>query len=79
MSKIINSVKDEQPQHEYLSQQEKEIMELVSQGKTNREISELLMLSEKTVRNNVSKLLKKLNATNRTEAAMYWQRMKMLK
>ncbi len=59
MSKIINSVKDEQPQHEYLSQQEKEIMELVSQGKTNREISELLILSEKTVRNNVSKLLKK--------------------
>ncbi len=47
VSKIMSSVKNKQPQDEFLSPQEQEIIELVSQGKTNREISEVLVLSEK--------------------------------
>jgi len=44
---------------------------LVAEGKTNAEIAEALMLSEKTVRNHVSTILEKLGITNRIEAATY--------
>jgi DNA-binding NarL/FixJ family response regulator len=62
-----------------LSPQERNIMELISQGKTNKDIAEALFLSEKTVRNNVSKIMKKINVNNRTEAAIFWNRQKSLK
>jgi two-component system response regulator DevR len=54
-----------------LSPQERRILDLIAQGKTNREISEVLFLSEKTVKNYVSNLLAKLKMNNRTEAAIY--------
>ncbi|OGO76722.1 MAG: hypothetical protein A2Y23_05595 [Clostridiales bacterium GWB2_37_7] len=62
-----------------LAPQERNILELISQGRTNKEIAEALFLSEKTVRNNVSKIMKKMNVNNRTEAAMLWSRQKSLK
>ncbi|SMP62756.1 response regulator transcription factor [Anoxynatronum buryatiense] len=79
MAKVMNAVKEGPSSDETLSLQEQQIIELVSQGKTNREISEVLFISEKTARNNVSRILKKLNASNRTEAAMYWQKRKTLR
>jgi DNA-binding NarL/FixJ family response regulator len=76
LMKIIQKGSEvEQP----LAPQEKNILELISQGRTNREIAEVLFLSEKTVRNNVSKIMKKINVSNRTEAAMFWSRQKSLK
>lgn len=54
-----------------LSQQEKHVMALVSEGKTNREIAEALFLGEGTVRNYVSSILAKLGVSNRAEAAAY--------
>jgi two-component system response regulator DevR len=54
-----------------LSERELEVLLLVSQGKSNREIGEVLGLSEKTVRNYVSKLLEKLGKSNRIELATY--------
>jgi DNA-binding NarL/FixJ family response regulator len=54
-----------------LSEREVEVLALVAEGKTNAEIGEVLMLSEKTVRNHVSTILSKLNLTNRIEAATY--------
>ncbi len=54
-----------------LSERELEVLFLVSQGKSNREIAEVLGLSEKTVRNHVSKLLEKLGKSNRIELATY--------
>jgi two-component system response regulator DevR len=56
---------------QHLSQQEKHVLLLVSEGKTNREISKLLFLGEGTVRNYVSSILSKLGVNNRTEAAAY--------
>ena len=79
MGKVMNAVKERPPSDETLSMQEQQVIELVSQGKTNREISTMLFLSEQTIRNNVSRILKKLNATNRTEAAMRWQKNKTLR
>ena len=54
-----------------LSQQEKHVLLLVSEGKTNREIAKLLFLGEGTVRNYVSSILSKLGVSNRAEAAAY--------
>jgi DNA-binding NarL/FixJ family response regulator len=54
-----------------LSQQEKHVLMLVSEGKTNREIAKVLFLGEGTVRNYVSSILSKLGVSNRAEAAAY--------
>jgi len=54
-----------------LSQQEKHVLMLVSEGKTNREIAKTLFLGEGTVRNYVSSILSKLGVSNRAEAAAY--------
>lgn len=54
-----------------LTQQERQLLTLVGQGKTNREIAGELYLSERTVRNQLSRLFKKLGLKNRTQAAVY--------
>ncbi len=54
-----------------LTPQEMHVLQLVVEGKTNKEISESLFLGEGTVRNYVSSILSKLNVVNRTEAAAY--------
>ncbi len=54
-----------------LSQQEKMVLKLVSEGRTNREIAQALYLGEGTVRNYVSSILSKLSVSNRAEAAAY--------
>lgn len=54
-----------------LSTQEKHVLLLVSEGRTNREIAKALFLGEGTVRNYVSSILSKLGVSNRAEAAAY--------
>lgn len=54
-----------------LSTQEKHVLLLVSEGRTNREIAKTLFLGEGTVRNYVSSILSKLSVSNRAEAAAY--------
>ena len=54
-----------------LTQQEKHVVNLVSEGRTNREIAKALYLGEGTVRNYVSSILSKLGVSNRAEAAAY--------
>lgn len=53
-----------------LTDREMEVLELVAEGKNNREIADILGISDKTVKNHVNKLMQKLNITNRTEAAI---------
>jgi len=62
-----------------LSSKETFILQMISLGKSNKEIAEALAISEKTVRNYISNIFKKLNVSNRTEAASYWIRRKNLK
>jgi DNA-binding NarL/FixJ family response regulator len=57
-----------------LSAQEERILALVAEGKTNRQIGEVLTLSEKTIKNYVSSVLGKLGVTRRAEAAAYFGR-----
>ena len=54
-----------------LSPQERKILDLIAEGKTNREIAETMFLAEKTVRNYVSNLLMKMGMKHRTEAAVF--------
>ncbi|MEL7607096.1 response regulator transcription factor [Sedimentibacter saalensis] len=75
---LFNIVKKTE-QLEELTAQEKTILQLISMGKTNKEISKELFLADKTVRNIVSRILKKINVTNRTEAALYYIRQMSLK
>lgn len=57
-----------------ITQREYEIMRLISQGFSNKEISEKLYISEGTVRNNVSELLSKLDLRDRTQLAIFFIR-----
>lgn len=69
---VRRAVKEEEASaFAHLSQQEKHVLLLVSEGKTNREIAKLLFLGEGTVRNYVSSILSKLGVSNRAEAAAY--------
>lgn len=55
---------------ESLTEREREVLQLLAQGHTNREIGEQLVISEKTVKRHVTGILAKLHARNRTEAAL---------
>jgi DNA-binding NarL/FixJ family response regulator len=69
---VRRAVKEEEASaFQHLSQQEKHVLLLVSEGKTNREIAKNLFLGEGTVRNYVSSILSKLGVNNRAEAAAY--------
>jgi DNA-binding NarL/FixJ family response regulator len=57
-----------------LTDQERHILALVAEGKTNKEIAEALHLSAHTVKNYVSDVLKKLGVARRAEAAAYYIR-----
>jgi len=54
-----------------LSPREQEVLELVRQGATNKEIAEQLFISVGTVKNHIHHILEKLNLTNRTQVAAY--------
>ncbi|WP_220128448.1 MULTISPECIES: response regulator transcription factor [Sphingomonas] len=55
---------------EALTGREKEVLHLICAGYSNKEIADLLALAEGTVKNHVSNLLLKLNARDRTRAAL---------
>jgi two-component system response regulator DevR len=54
-----------------LSKQERRVLELIAEGRTNRQIAEAMFLSEKTIKNYVSSVMSKLGVERRTEAAVY--------
>jgi two-component system response regulator DevR len=58
-----------------LSPQERNILNLIADGLTNRQIAEQIHLAEKTVKNYVSNLLSKLGMERRTQAAVYAARL----
>jgi DNA-binding NarL/FixJ family response regulator len=62
---------DDDPRYQSLTEQERKILELIAEGKTNRQIAQTMFLAEKTVKNYVSGLLRKLDVERRTEAAVY--------
>jgi two-component system, NarL family, response regulator LiaR len=65
------------PKHD-LTERELEVLTLIAHGKSNKEISEDLVLSEKTVKTHVSNILQKLHLSDRTQAAVYALRQKIV-
>lgn len=61
----------EDPAIASLTDQERKVLEQLAEGKTNREIGSALFLSEKTVKNYVSRILDKLGLSRRAQAAAY--------
>jgi two-component system response regulator DevR len=61
----------EDPAIASLTDQERKVLEQLAEGKTNREIGTALFLSEKTVKNYVSRILDKLGLSRRAQAAAY--------
>ena len=67
--------KDDADELASLTDQERNILELIAEGLTNRQIGERMYLAEKTVKNYVSNMLAKLGMSRRTEAAAYAARL----
>ncbi len=61
-----------------LTEQERNVLHLIGEGRTNKEIAATLFLSEKTVRNYVSNVLQKMGFVNRSQAAAYSARRRAL-
>jgi two-component system response regulator DegU len=54
-----------------LSDRELEVLDLIAKGLLNKEIAKTLYISEKTVKNHISNIFKKLKVSDRTQAAVY--------
>ncbi|WP_432664127.1 response regulator transcription factor [Wukongibacter baidiensis] len=54
-----------------LTRREYEVLTLIAEGLNNKEIAENLFISEKTVKNHVSNIFKKIDVNDRTQAAIY--------
>jgi DNA-binding NarL/FixJ family response regulator len=61
------------PERFGLTRREREVMELVARGLTNKAIAEQLFLAPKTVRNHINRLFAKLGVTDRRQAVHTWQ------
>ena len=70
---FMRAEEDDTPDHplaERLSRRELQVLECLTQGKSNKEIARELDIREPTVKLHVKKLYRKINANNRTQAAM---------
>ncbi len=67
----VRQSRDDDPVLAALTQQERKVLSGLAEGHTNREIGETLFLSEKTVKNYVSRILDKLGLSRRAEAAAF--------
>lgn len=79
MSKPAGNPKSSQDGTVELTVREREILELLSQGLSNREIGAKLFLTEKTIKHYVTNILQKLQVRNRVEAALLAQKSGLLK
>ncbi len=72
--KLMDRVYRPRPPHEDLTERELEVLQLIADGRTNQEISDVLHIGLKTVKTHVSSILSKLEVHDRTQAAVYAHR-----
>lgn len=67
------TMREESNERKYniLSDRELDVLKLIAKGKVNKDIAKTLFISEKTVKNHISNIFKKLNVKDRTQAAVY--------
>lgn len=68
---LMHNIRAPQPSRPVLSGREVEVLRLVADGLTNKEIAMQLRIGEKTVKTHVSNILTKLDLQSRTQAAVY--------
>ncbi|HEY4753422.1 MAG TPA: response regulator transcription factor [Candidatus Limnocylindrales bacterium] len=68
---LAQRVRKPRPQHEPLTEREREVLRLVARGHSNKEIASLLDITERTARTHVSNILGKLDLASRTQAALW--------
>ncbi len=79
-TKMVNRMTNKTIQlHEDLTNREREVLMLISQGKSNQEIADELFITLKTVKTHVSNILSKLEVEDRTQAAIYAFKHKLVK
>ncbi|MBS4537207.1 response regulator transcription factor [Clostridium sp. D2Q-11] len=66
-----NNVPEEKSKKDSLTRREYEVITLIAEGLNNREIAEKLFISEKTVKNHVSNIFKKIEVNDRIQAAIF--------
>jgi DNA-binding NarL/FixJ family response regulator len=71
LERVRRGREQEDPAIASLTDQERKVLEHLAEGKTNREIGTALFLSEKTVKNYVSRILDKLGLSRRAQAAAF--------
>ncbi|MBL7162723.1 MAG: response regulator transcription factor [Anaerolineales bacterium] len=69
--RLMEEISGDAPSLESLTPREPEVLKLIAQGQDNREIAESLVISEKTVKTHVSNILSKLQLADRTQAAIF--------
>jgi len=62
---------DTQTSHEALTERERDVLRLLIQGKSNKEIANELFIGDRTVKSHLSAVFQKLAVTDRTQAALY--------
>lgn len=67
----ITQLEKEKHNENNLTTREIEVLQLIAEGMINKEIAKQLYISEKTVKNHVSNIFRKLNVSDRTQAAIY--------
>jgi len=65
----MHEIEHRKPLH-LLTKRECQVLQLLSEGQSNRNIADTLIISEKTVKNHVSNILQKLNVNDRTQAVV---------
>ena len=70
-SRLLREVRTPEKAEEPLTSRETEVLRLLAQGKSNKEISGALTIAEQTVKTHVSHILDKLGVPSRTQAALY--------
>ena len=63
---------------EQLTEREMDVLRLIAKGQSNKEIADSLIISEKTVKTHVSNILSKLHLADRTQAAIYALRQRLV-
>jgi len=70
-ARLMREVRTPTESRESLTDREIEVLKLLGQGKSNRDISQALFIGEQTVKTHVSHILDKLGVPSRTQAALY--------
>lgn len=71
LARMFSDINPDMADSVSLTEREMEVLELIAQDLTNHEIAESLVIEVGTVKNHVHNILKKLNVSNREEAATY--------